>query len=316
MACTPVLRQTIFQLLHDSACLLDFDLSKKKTIQTVKEYYHYEDDLSPDIIQTISKFIYKVQEKWKTNNRTYRRIVSKNHDWLHSHLFSDELHTQLTSRVSGPGRPSTDWSFLSDRSKRRKVSELSSQNDTHKLMFAASQSAYGNNPDLRYVIKFLAASPSRTSKMRSMISNSNKSQETFTPDEALSLLIETDMTKHAYQTLRSSTKRKHIDLYPPYNDVREAKRKCYPANIQVSDHSAKVPLQDVLDHTSTRIIEQSQESVTEAVKGTQEGDDLKLTLVCKWGFDGASGHSAYKQTFSSPNIPMRVCFPPLLFPCS
>ena len=58
MACTPVLRQTIFQLLHDSACLLDFDLSKEKTIQTVKEYYHYEDDLSPDIIQTISKFIY------------------------------------------------------------------------------------------------------------------------------------------------------------------------------------------------------------------------------------------------------------------
>ena len=73
-------------------------------------------------------------------------------------------------------------------------------------------------------------------------------------------------------------------------------------------------MQDVLDHTSTRIIEQSQESVTEAVKGTQEGDDLKLTLVCKWGFDGASGHSAYKQTFSSPQYSDESLFSTTLVP--
>ena len=100
-----------------------------------------------------------------------------------------------------------------------------------------------------------------------MISNQNRSQESFTPDEALSLRVDTNMTKHAYLALKSSAKRKHINIYPPYNDIKGTKRKCYPKNIKISEHSAKVPLQDLLDHTTLRIGEQVQESVTRSYRG-------------------------------------------------
>ncbi len=66
--------------------------------------------------------------------------------------------------------------------------------------------------------------PTKPTKLRKLISKGSTNPEPFTSDEALALLIETGMTKSSYQTLRTSAKDKHADIYPPYNVVREAKK--------------------------------------------------------------------------------------------
>ena len=135
--------------------------------------------------------------------------------------------------------------------------------------------------------------------MRKLISDKPTGPTEYTSEEALSLLVENDLTKHSYQNLRSSAKRKNADIYPPYNEVREAKRKCYPDNISITEDSAKVPLQNLLDHTALRIIEDQKEQITEVVEKLDAAEQLACTLTCKWGFDGSSGQSQYKQKFSS-----------------
>ncbi len=38
-------------------------------------------------------------------------------------------------------------------------------------------------------------------------------------------------------------------LYPAYNSVREEKQKCLPAEIKVTDFTASIDLQNLMDHT-------------------------------------------------------------------
>lgn len=81
------------------------------------------------------------------------------------------------------------------------------------------------------------------------------------------------------------------NIFPPYYKVLEAKKQCYPVNIGVNEYSATVPLQSLLDHTAERLL-----------LGKSEGEirelNENLLLVSKWGCDGSSGHSEYKQIFS------------------
>ena len=62
--------------------------------------------------------------------------------------------------------------------------------------------------------------PSRPAKIRKLISKPVDKPEAFTADEALSLFIDTDMTKQSYQKVRSAAKGKKADIYPPYNKIR------------------------------------------------------------------------------------------------
>ena len=168
------------------------------------------------------------------------------------------------------------------------------------LLHAASQGAYQKNKDLKYVLKFAMMTPSRPAKIRKLISKPVDKPEAFTADEALSLFIDTDMTKQSYQKVRSAAKGKKADIYPPYNKIREANKQCYPNNnISVKEDFASVPLQYLLDHTALRIIQEQKESITEVVENPTESQELSCKLICKWGFDGAFGQSEYKQKFSS-----------------
>ena len=205
-----------------------------------------------------------------------------------------------TSQMSTAGRPAKDWEVLSKRSKQRKAQELLSQRETPELIFAASQGTYKKNPNLKYVLNFAMISPSRPAKMRKLITKPVKTSEVYTSDEALSLLVETGMTKQSYQTVRSSAKRKNGDIYPPYNEVTNAKMKCYPGNIAINEDSAEVPLQNLIDHTALRIIEDQKEVMTNVVEGLEDDEQMLCKLVCKYGFDGSSGQSEYKQQFSLP----------------
>ncbi|CAH0558613.1 unnamed protein product [Brassicogethes aeneus] len=83
------------------------------------------------------------------------------------------------------------------------------------------------------------------------------------------------------------------DRFPSYKILQDEKKKCYLNNIRVSETSADVPLQALLNHTVERLI-----TVQENVLLSLPNEELsKLHLITKWGFDGSSGHSSYKQAF-------------------
>lgn len=75
------------------------------------------------------------------------------------------------------------------------------------------------------------------------------------------------------------------------------KNKYYPPqqSIFITDTGAEIKLQQLLDHTTERLLT-SQESVLRSFSSNYLQN---LTLLSKWGCDGSSGYNRYKQTLPS-----------------
>lgn len=205
-------------------------------------------------------------------------MVAKYGDWLHINevcrLTSAASHPNIQQPAAAVSdRPSTsghqyrkDFEDCSERSKRRRIAELAKVDN---------------------------------SAINSLLNDSNRSNTSsmeFNTDEVLSLITEAKLTKHQYLLLRRFINSKSQNALPSYHKVLEAKKRCYPSDEIVTESSAEIELQSLLDHTTTRILE-SQSDVLSNVDISKE-----FVLVGKWGFDGSTGHSEYKQKFSDSSI--------------
>ncbi|KAG8240075.1 hypothetical protein J437_LFUL018899 [Ladona fulva] len=99
-------------------------------------------------------------------------------------------------------------------------------------------------------------------------------------------------------------------LYPSYEIVRKAKYAAYPDGTRVTEDVCEIDLQALLSHTASHIVA----SVTTVPSSRKK---INSTLICKYGFDGSSGHSQYKQLwqtedksdeflFMSSVVPLRL----------
>ena len=90
------------------------------------------------------------------------------------------------------------------------------------------------------------------------------------------------------------------DIWPSYHSIRAAKKLCYPSNISITESKAEVPLQDLLDHTSIRLVEFLKDVFSHLL--VSNADDSRIvyqaTLTSKWGFDSCTSQSRYFQKFS------------------
>jgi len=115
-------------------------------------------------------------------------------------------------------------------------------------------------------------------------------------DAALSVLVKYKFSKRTYQGIRKVAKENNCKLYPSYNNVLKAKKRCYPprTNMTITESRAEVTLQALLDHTVERIL-----FLQRDVLDTLSVENVKnMHLICKWGCDGSSGQSIYKQKFT------------------
>jgi len=134
-------------------------------------------------------------------------------------------------------------------------------------------------------------SPTRATKYRRSLDSVNTNIP-FTNDEALSLFIELGLSQSKYQQLRNAHLQKKSKMIPSYKKLCKAKLLCYPdSGLSITINEAEVLLQPLLDHTIERIIHYQ----TEVIKTLSEKKLENLTLIGKWGCDGSSGHSKYKQ---------------------
>lgn len=167
-----------------------------------------------------------------------------------------------------------------------KISVLVNKTSSNELMLAARISL--NKSGKRNALEFLSMLNSNTESEVNLEANNILS---YTPDEALALYGDGDFTKSSYKLMLSGVKLRNAKIYPSYDLLLQAKKKCYPVGVQVADTFAEVTLQSLVDHTSIRIIESKKDTFSNLTENT-------ITAIYKWGCDGNSGNSAYRQKFS------------------
>ena len=128
-------------------------------------------------------------------------------------------------------------------------------------------------------------------------------------NEALSLMLDSNMTKAAFQLHRNTAIAKQFNLYPAYNNIKSSKLLCYPNNMIFIDYTASIPLQNLCDHLAQRLYQ-----VQNDVLCIIEKRDLVL-LHYKAGFDGSAGQMSVnilrdlkkeKSLFLTYLVPLQI----------
>lgn len=233
----------------------------------------------------------KIAENWAKARRNKDFFLKTNSNWL---IKTDDIFVNIQvsklTQVNKPstrtcGRPKKNFDECCRRSQQRKLSQISVIDNSLITMLRRP--------------------------------SSNVNYKKVDADEVLSLLVEAKLTKHQYILLRNFINSKINNMFPSYQKVLKSKKKCYPSEdyIKITESSAEIELQNLLDHTASRIWSSQQE----VINSTSDNQDQNLVLFGKWGFDGSSGHSEYKQSFQDPTfqdgslfvtsyVPLRLVF--------
>lgn len=252
--------------------------------------------------QIVRNLCSKFNERWIAAKRTVEVFQRRNQEWLNRNIvFPMEDEPQpgpSRSRSRSRGRPNKTFSESSDQSQVCKVTNLVQNQTKDELLVAARVSLYKSGKrDAAHILQDIDKSPTRASKMRRAIFCPPAPPIPYSPEEALSLYVDGRYTKNSYMLMQSGAKSRNANIYPPYNVLREAKNRCYPEGsaISVTDLSAEVRLQSLVDHTARRIVAVQKEVIMKAVN---DSSTRNVTMSYKWGCDGSAEHSTYKQKFS------------------
>ena len=97
--------------------------------------------------------------------------------------------------------------------------------------------------------------------------------------------------------IRNSSLVHDANIYPTLHRILEAKKLCYPADIEVTETSAQCSLQALVRHTLERILVLSKDKLEELSQVDNTG-----FLYIKAGFDGAS----VVKVFITSNIKKQI----------
>jgi hypothetical protein len=188
------------------------------------------------------------------------------------------------------GRPMKSFESCSERTKQRRSNELIAG-----IGFEAIEHAYllglhkTQRKHVADILSFiLVASPGQVREI--LDSLGKQGEDPLSADEALALSLDLDLSKNDYENLRRYALNHNSKLIPPYHHLAYAKTASRPSasGMVITDSRASISLQCLMDHTVKRIIKGMAE---EEIANCNEN----IELLSKWGCDGASGQSEYKQ---------------------
>jgi hypothetical protein len=210
------------------------------------------------IISDIRKMKSKFETKWKASSRDSEKFFKKHSRWVDS-PYVIKKECIIFKVPNPPGKPKKSWDDSSSRTKRRAVQTLSEQLGSEPLPKVLKSvhitAKKEGESDLAFILAEAMKSPSRPSKIAGKIRDQISFRK-HTPEEAFALLIDGDLIVDTYNRLRDGAKSHGIDLYPRYADVLASKAKCRPSElIRITEVSASVTLQVLLEHTAKRIAE-------------------------------------------------------------
>lgn len=245
------------------------------------------------INEQVRVFCWKLSSMWEKCKRMKSRFLNAYGAFLSEEITLKSVSQSSTSK--GAGRPSKSFVDISDRSKRRRVQNTLSMSE-EELSYATGLKLRksGKRTVANLVKEVLSPTVKETHRKRtSFKSTAYSSAPLLSEQQALSLITEADLSKQQYLTIRNMLRTLNINVLPSYQKIVAAKKKCYPSKegIIITESSAEVKLQNLLDHTASRIID-SQEDVLNRFNNEELSS---LILISKWGFDGSTGHSEYSQ---------------------
>ena len=126
----------------------------------------------------------------------------------------------------------------------------------------------------------------------------------LTNEEALALVLFENLGKRTYCSIRKMVnKAAKVKLMPTYNHVRASKIQCRPtAGIRVTEVKSEVAVQNILNHTLSRLVQLNGPKIDEQLGRPQRNHPkIKCLFTASYGFDGASGQSIYQRKYDDPN---------------
>lgn len=248
----------------------------------------------------ISNFSNKIGVKWLASGKSKERFLIKNKTWLDEEdiqftvsSFEPQPSTSSEAVISA-GRPRKEFEESSFKTKKRRVVDLVESRSVSELVTAAEIAARSaGQRKIASVIRDISESSVINVKSKD---TSNVNPRQLSSDEALAYYIDSKSTTHAYKQTRKWSMKAGHNVFPSYYSLTKSKQACYPAqeHIAVTETRAEINLQALLNKTVERLV-LAQHEVISSVLATSSS----FTLVSKWGCDGSSGHSTYKQRFEN-----------------
>lgn len=248
----------------------------------------------------ISSFSNKIGAKWLASGKSKERFLIKNKTWL------DEADIQFTTSSFAPqpstsseavapaGRPHKDFEESSFKTKKRRVFDLVESRSVAELVTAAEIAVRSaGQRKIANVIRNISECPDKSNNYKNTCCVNPRQ---LSSDEALAYYIDCKSTTHSYKKTRKWSMIAGHNVFPSYYSLVKSKQACYPAegHIYITETRAEISLQALLNKTVERLV-LAQNEVISSVLPTSSS----FTLVSKWGCDGSSGHSAYKQRFEN-----------------
>lgn len=261
--------------------------NKQSFYNFVKELFDLNEESLKLYKKQIDQFVTNHDLRWKKKSKfRINHFRSQHVDWLQQE-FSLKNPTYKTKQLM-------PFEECSDRTKRRRLDAARQNKSLEEIEGTYFQVLRDTSKIDADIIKGLRNLDLSSKELILKIIHGDFSNFVkYTPDEALALMIDLKLSKFQYELLHSQAKKKFADIYPPYYKIFEAKTKCYPSkdDMSISEMGAKIAVQSLLNHTMERVVESCDPNVLKKIV------EPELQATYKWGFDGASGQSLYKQAF-------------------
>lgn len=256
----------------------------------------------------ISSISSKFSEKWSASKSCKEKFLNQHKEFLggadiHINVWANKPSPSTFSGLSrSVGRPKKPFEESSLKTKRRRVEDLLKSRSVSELTTAAELATRKEGhrnvaSQLRDITNY------SKNRNKQKIKCSDQSRQ-LTPDEALAYYIDSKSTTYSYKQTRKWSLKAGHQVYPSFHSLGKSKASCCPSEeyVLVTETRAEIKLQAILNKTASRLIEAQTEVIRNVLPRSS------FILLSKWGCDGSSGHSTYKQRFENPNATDEFLF--------
>ncbi|KAK3913040.1 Retrovirus-related Pol polyprotein from type-1 retrotransposable element R2 [Frankliniella fusca] len=195
------------------------------------------------------------------------------------------------------GRPTLPFTKSSARTQRTKAQKLGKDHCVEELLKSAETLLRkAGNEAAAKLINLLMINPERSSEIWQNINNPTPAIKKMAPEQAVSLIIDADLSKNQYNLIRTTAKTHNANIFPSNRKVQEQKKKSLPPpeSVQITEKSAEVDLQTLVDMDAKKIVD-----LLEREGKTISNFDGLFVLTHKWGTDGSGDHSLHRHNTGS-----------------
>ncbi|XP_053960499.1 uncharacterized protein LOC128864767 [Anastrepha ludens] len=227
--------------------------------------------------KSVGIFCAKINIKWQTNFRRKEQFLAKESKWLNSEIYMTSSLKAILRKPAVPGntfaeqstsrgRPYVAFGESSEKTKKRRIEELVSKYTLEELSFAVKELSKKSNSQVEF---------------------KEFKKHSLTLQETLALYLQLELSQRKYNLLRSIINSVHSEFLPSIYKLRQFRDSLLPKDIITTEQGSEINLQQLLDYTL--------KSILKSILDKEYIKSETLTLTSKYGFDGGSGHSTYKQ---------------------